>query len=71
MNFLYIWICNFVKSFGFCIAFVVKLWGVLIGLDLAFDKGYRFAGLCVDSKVAVSVIRGVLLQRIRRLLELE
>ncbi|PKI39106.1 hypothetical protein CRG98_040530 [Punica granatum] len=45
------WICGFVHNVGFATSTIAKLWGALVGLELAWDRGYRYVVLELDSQV--------------------
>lgn len=72
------WLCGFSRHLGSCTAFVAELWGVLTGLELAWERGFRRVELHVDSTAVVhtltvstegSMMGRILVQRIRRLLQ--
>lgn len=40
---------GFARQLGSCVAFLAELWGVYLGLKLAFRKGYRRLEVQCDS----------------------
>jgi ribonuclease HI len=72
------WIRGYAKSVGMCNAFVAELWGVLEGLRIVKNMGFRKVELCIDSQSVVQVIQngyaqssmgGPLLKQIWQLLD--
>ena len=52
------WIAGFAKDLGVASALVAKLWETLLGLQLAWDFGYRKVFLEIDSEVVCRIARG-------------
>jgi ribonuclease HI len=52
-----VWIGGFAKHVGVCSAFTAELWGVLEGLKYAWDRGFKFVELDVDSVALVQAIK--------------
>lgn len=58
------WICSFAKYVGLCTVLEVELWGIMEGLCLCWDRGWRSINSHVDSKVAVTIIKGNQVERL-------
>ncbi|MCI17069.1 ribonuclease H protein, partial [Trifolium medium] len=74
------WLGGFSKFVGSCSACVAEFWGVLEGFKYAWNLGFRFVELHIDSQVVVKMIQddGIassscwsLVRRIRQLMERE
>jgi ribonuclease HI len=74
------WRGGFAKHLGKCSAYVAELWGVLEGLQYAWQLGYRKLEINVDSIVVVQVLKKggtcsamglALVKKIKRLIQLE
>ncbi|PKI65311.1 hypothetical protein CRG98_014275 [Punica granatum] len=53
-----VWIVGFARYVGIATAAVAELWGVLSGLELAWELGYRHVLLEVDSLLVTRLISG-------------
>ncbi|EEF45145.1 conserved hypothetical protein [Ricinus communis] len=49
------WLSGFTHKLGSCSPFKAKLWGVLDGLRLAWDKGFKHVDLVIDPSEAIKV----------------
>jgi ribonuclease HI len=52
------WIGGFARNIGICSSVNAELWAVYVGLQLAWDRGFRKVDLESDSKVVVGLING-------------
>ena len=52
------WIGGFLINIGMCDAIGAELWAVLQGMTLAWDRGYRFVTVEVDSSIVVLWLNG-------------
>ncbi|XP_031402735.1 uncharacterized protein LOC116212324 [Punica granatum] len=53
-----VWTASFARNVGIATAVVAELWGVLSGLELAWELGYRLVLLEVDSLLVTRLIAG-------------
>eukprot|EP00258_Populus_trichocarpa_P027694 XP_024443713.1 uncharacterized protein LOC112324533 [Populus trichocarpa] len=53
-----VWIGGFARNIGICSSVNAELWAVYVGLQLAWDRGFRKVDLESDSKVVVGLING-------------
>ena len=51
-----IWIADFSKNIGICNSFQAELWGVVEGLDLVWQKGFRNVISESNSKLLVEML---------------
>jgi L1 cell adhesion molecule like protein len=74
------WLGGFSHHLGSCNAYLAELWGVLDGLKLAYDRGFKKIALHIDSYVVVqtlqsdkdgSVVGWRVIHEIKRLLAME
>ncbi|KAH1080063.1 hypothetical protein J1N35_019824 [Gossypium stocksii] len=70
------WIFNFYKYLGSCNVLEIKLWGILDGLNLSLDQGFRCILIQTDRHEVVNAVekaltgglKSALIRRIRKLL---
>ncbi|KAK2422059.1 Polynucleotidyl transferase, ribonuclease H superfamily protein [Trifolium repens] len=74
------WLGGFSRHLGTCNAYIAELWGVLDGLKLAYERGFKKIELHIDSNAMVqtlqstrdgSVVGWRLIHEIRRLLAMD
>lgn len=51
------WLLGFLFNFGLCIVIATELWGNLKGLNMCWEKGWRWVELESDSLVSINMIK--------------